>query len=397
MKRDVLVVAHSRFPSDPRIRKQVGALIEAGRSVDVVCLRGAAEPARTREGSLRVLRLPVRRHRGAGLGTYAFEYGLFMVLATAAVTWLWVLGRHRVVQAHTLPDPLVFTALVPRLFGALVVLDMHELAPELFASRYRLGARHPLVRVLRLAERASCRLAHRVITVSDPVAERLVERGVARGRIGVVMNTAPVPLGPPAGRAGGATGFTLIYAGLVSELYDLGTAVQALARLAEAGDGESTLRVVGDGPALPALRRQVEALGLNGRVRFEGAVPPARVPALLAAADAALVPLAPVDYMEFSLPTKLFEALAAGLPVVTTPFRTIRRYFDDDDLCYVPAADPAALADRIAELRDAPELLRRYAERGSAAARAIAWPAQAARYLELMGMARPAARAAAVG
>lgn len=403
MRRDVLVVAHSYFPSDPRIRKEVEALLAGGRSVDVVCLRGSGEAARERRGGLGVRRLPVARHRGAGLLTYMLEYAAFLLLATFAVSWIWLRGRHRVVQAHTLPDPLIFAGLLPRLLGARLVLDMHELAPEFYATRSNLRAGHPAIRILRLAERISCAFAHHVITVSEPVAERLVERGVDRDRITVVMNTAPAT--PSAGvertgrgareRAAGDGAFTLVYAGLLSELYDLETGLRALAILREAGDRDIVIRLIGDGPALPRLRQLAGELGLDGAVTFEGRVAPDRVPAMLRDADAGLVPLAPLPYMEYALPTKVFECVAAGLPVITTRMRTVRHYLDEDAACYVDPADADQLAARILELRDRPELRRRYAERGREVTRSLAWEAQAERYVALVdALSRPGARTA---
>ena len=192
MAQSVLVVAHTQFPRDPRIRKQVDSLVAAGHEVEVLCLREEGEPASEEAQRLRVIRLPVRRHRGSGLAAYLLEYAAFFLLASVVVPWRWARQRHGIIQTHTIPDPLVFTALLPRLFGARVVLDMHELTPEFFESRYDLDPASALPRLLRLLERLSCAFAHAVITVSEPVADRLVERGVPRDKITIVMNTPPM-------------------------------------------------------------------------------------------------------------------------------------------------------------------------------------------------------------
>lgn len=390
MAQSVLVVAHSHFPRDPRIRKQVESLVAAGRRVEVICLRGAGERRVEETEGLRVVRLPVRRHRGSGLAAYLLEYAAFFLLASVLVPWRWLRHRHAVIQTHTLPDPLVFVALIPRLLGARVVLDMHELMPELFQSRYGLSDHSLPLRLLRSIERASCAFAHHVITVSEPVADRLVQRGVPRDRITIVMNTpamadrALAPGSRPAGRADD-NGLVLAYAGLVSDLYDLGLVLRALALLAERGVDDIRLMVVGEGPALAGVEREASALGLRDRVRFEGWVPAERVPGLLAEADVAVVPLTPVPYMEFALPTKVFEGLAAGLPVLTTRLRTVLHYLDADTVCYAAAGDAEDLAARIDELRSDPEKRRRYAERGLSAVRALSWERQEERYLDVMG------------
>ncbi len=383
MKRDVLVVAHSHYPSDPRIRKEVAALLDAGRSVDILCLRGSGEKRREKSEALRVWRLPVARNRQARLTMYVLEYGMFMLLAAAAVPWIWLRGRHSVVQTHTLPDPLVLTGLIPQFFGARLVLDMHELTPEFFSSRTRLPWGHPVIRLLLLLEKLSCRVADHIITVSEPVGAVLQERGVPADKITIVMNTSQARRSPPTARADGGP-FTLVYAGLVSELYDLTTALHAFAILAHRGCRDIALRVVGDGPQMAALQEATEELGLSEQVLFHGRVQPETVPELLENADAALVPLAAVPYMEFALPTKVFEAIAAGLPVITTRFRTVRHYFGEDALCFVEPANAEALAARLLELRDDVALREQYARRGSMVARSLSWESQVVAYLEAM-------------
>ena len=391
MAQSVLVVAHTQFPRDPRIRKQVDSLVAAGHEVEVLCLREEGEPASEEAQRLRVIRLPVRRHRGSGLAAYLLEYAAFFLLASMVVPWRWARQRHGIIQTHTIPDPLVFTALLPRLFGARVVLDMHELTPEFFESRYGLDEASAVPRLLRFLERVSCAFAHAVITVSEPVADRLVERGVPRDKITIVMNTPPMGDNSPAPATRGddpggrGDGLVLAYAGLVSDLYDLRLVVRALARLAERGVNDVRLLVVGEGPALESVEREATRLGVRDRVRFEGWVAADRVPALLAEADVAVVPLTPVPYMEFALPTKVFEGLAAGLPVLTMRLRTMAHYLDEDTVCYVAAGDAADMARRIEELRDDPGKRRAYAERGLTAVRALAWEKQAQAYLDVMG------------
>jgi hypothetical protein len=71
-----------------------------------------------------------------------------------------------VVQAHNLPDFLVFAALVPKLLGARLILDLHDLMPEFYASRFKSGMTSFPIRLLCWQERLSCLFAKHVITVT---------------------------------------------------------------------------------------------------------------------------------------------------------------------------------------------------------------------------------------
>src|SRR3712207_5718329 len=149
----VCVLRQGWFPLDPRVRREVDALLDAGHEVDVVCLRHADDPLRERDGRLRILRLPFPQSKGGAL-RYLLQYGLFFVLAAFFATALHLRRRYDVVQVNTLPDPLVFAALVPRLLGARVMLDLHECMPEFFATKFGTTLRHPLVRLVAAAEQA---------------------------------------------------------------------------------------------------------------------------------------------------------------------------------------------------------------------------------------------------
>src|SRR5690606_36351808 len=133
-------------------------------------------PAAIHDG-VRVRRLPVRRHRNRGMAVQMLEYLAFFVLAAAVMTARHVRRPYAAVQVHNLPDFLVFCALVPRLLGAAVILDLHALMPEFLASRTGSGMGHPLVRLVAWQERLAFRFADRVVTVTDVWRDTLIGRG----------------------------------------------------------------------------------------------------------------------------------------------------------------------------------------------------------------------------
>lgn len=381
--RDLLVIAHSHFPWDPRIRKQVAAALDAGLHVDVICLRGAGEPAHEEAGRLRIRRLPVRRDRGRGVLGYALEYLWFGMLAGFVASGLFIRRRHRVVHVHNIPDELVFAALLPRLAGAHVVLDIHDFMPELFATRFGLARESLFVRALGLLERWSCAFAHTVVVTHERGRRRLIGLGVRPEKIVVVMNTARMPaLQPTPARRPGP--FTVLYHGILSDVYDLETAVHAMASLRDDGVDDIVLRLVGDGPRRDALRELAAAFGVADRVRLDDAVPAEGVPALLEQADAGFAVLRGGGHQQVALPTKMFEVIAHGLPVVTSRTLVIEDHFDEASVLFVPPGDGAALARALRRLRDEPELRERLARHAWQATWPIRWQEMAARYVRLV-------------
>ena len=134
--RPACMIVHSYYEEDPRVRREAEALVARGRPVDVIALRRPGDgPTGTLNG-VRIRRIDVQRHQGAGLWVYLREYLSFLVRASWAATRAHRRRRYGLVQVHSLPDFLVFAALPLKLVGVPVILDLHEAMPEFFRTRF---------------------------------------------------------------------------------------------------------------------------------------------------------------------------------------------------------------------------------------------------------------------
>ncbi|QHM71995.1 glycosyltransferase family 4 protein [Mixta intestinalis] len=106
------------------------------------------------------------------------------------------------------------------------------------------------------------------------------------------------------------------FLGTLKPWHGLQTLIDAFALLHQRGR-RVQLSVVGDGPEYPAIQQRLTQFGLLDYARFSGAVSPAAVPALLAAMDIGVAPYPQLEGFYFS-PLKIYEYMAAGLPVITT-------------------------------------------------------------------------------
>ncbi len=383
------MIVHAYYEEDARVRREAEALVESGRPVDVFALRRAGdEPSGTVAG-VRVTRLPVRRHQGAGIATYLTEYATFFVRAMFAAVAAHRRRRYALVQVHTLPDFLVFAALPLRLDGVPLVLDLHEAMPEFFRSRFP-GSAGPVPHaLLRAQETLATSAADAVLTVNDALGDRLIDLGVPADKLTVVLNTPSLALFDPAAvtarplRADGR--LRLVYTGAVTPTYELETVLRAVAHLAgDRPDLDVALDVYGRGDDAPRLTRLASDLGIGERAAFHGRIPLEEVPAAIAAADIGLAPTRRDPFTDLSLSTKLFEYAAMGKPVVASRLPTVERYFAPDTVAtYVPG-DAADLARVIARLADDP--LEREARVARTGARVVelGWDREGARYVALV-------------
>jgi glycosyltransferase involved in cell wall biosynthesis len=141
--------------------------------------------------------------------------------------------------------------------------------------------------------------------------------------------------------------------------------IEALRRIVAAGRDDIELVLAGDGPDADSLRAQSTACGLARLVRFTGALNRDEVRDLYARADAFVLP----SFAE-GIPVVLMEAMASGLPCLTTRIAGIPELIEDGcDGMLVPASDLDALVERILALADDAPLRARL---GEAARRRVA-------------------------
>src|ERR1700746_1180672 len=159
----ICMVVQNVYDGDPRVRRKAEALVDAGYSVDILALAPSSGKTKYRLNGVCIYALALGKHRGSLL-RYLYEYLVFFVWAALRLIQLMRKRHYSIVDINTLPDILVFAAAPAKWMGAKLILDMHEITPEFYMSKYRVGVDTWLIRFLAYAEKLSCRFADRVVT-----------------------------------------------------------------------------------------------------------------------------------------------------------------------------------------------------------------------------------------
>jgi colanic acid biosynthesis glycosyl transferase WcaI len=230
--------------------------------------------------------------------------------------------------------------------GAALIVNVSDMWPD---SAVALGTlRRPrLVKAARALEHACYRSAAAIVCPTRGIETALGELSEASGKVHRIPPSVDPELFPVAPARLNGT-FRVLYAGTVGMSQGVGTLVDA-AELLE-GDAGIEIVIAGDGAEGPELRHRLAERGLDN-VKMLGRVPHERIPELYAEADAAVVLLRDKPLFEGALPTKMFEAMSAGRPLVLSAAGEAATLVEESSCgVVVPPERPNELATALSEL-----------------------------------------------
>jgi glycosyltransferase involved in cell wall biosynthesis len=336
------------------VRKEVRALVARGHEVDVICLRDEGEAKTETVDDATIHRIALSAKRGGYL-TYGYQYATFFLLSFILLTRLFFRKGYDVIHVHSLPDFQVFVALVPKLLGRKIILDLHEAMPEIFAARFGLSMKSGRVRLAAILESLSCSFADRVVTVNRAIMGRLVERGVEPEKITIVLNSPDETLSVHRDMSGFVeendlrSKFVIMYVGGINQERNIETLIKAVSMLkAEIPIG---LFVYGYGSEgyVEELKSLKSRLGVDEEVRFGGYLPQENVFSYLNLSDVGVISYVRNPLTEVAVPNKVFEFAALAKPLIIARLGALEDLFKDAALFYEPE-NAEDLANRILQL-----------------------------------------------
>jgi glycosyltransferase involved in cell wall biosynthesis len=375
----VVIVRQSDLYEMP-LRREAEALVAAGFDVEVICMRGDGRPNEDVVSGVRVTGLPASLSRSRRI-LYVLQYAWFCALAASTLTVRHLRRRYTVVQVNTMPDFLVFAAVVPKLLGARVLAYMKEPIPELAQTMY---GHARLTRLFAWIEQRALQFADHALTVTQELKDRYVERGADPERITVVLNGAAPEtlLDGWSPRPAAKNGFTVLSHGSVEERYGQDTLVEAAALLrGEVPD----MRVVltGRGSGVDDLLTSIEELGVGDIVDFKGWVSWSEIADLLYLSDVGVVAQKASPYSHLVQTNKMVDYWIFGKPVIASRLRSVSELYDDSVLEYFEPGDAQSLADAIRRLWEDPGRREELARNGKRALEQNGWDVQKEIYVRV--------------
>jgi glycosyltransferase involved in cell wall biosynthesis len=378
------MLVYAFYESDTRVLQYTRALVERGDAVDVIALRREGTPNFEVLEGVNVYRIQTRKPNERGRLSYLLRLLRFFMLSTFVLAKKHFHRRYDVIHVHNVPDFLVFAATVPKLLGARVILDIHDILPEFYASKFNVHRNSTLVWLLLLVEKLSLKFSNHVIVANHLWYERLVARSVRREKCMVIINYPDPEVFFPRQKDRTDGRFLIMYPGTLNAHQGLDIAIRAFARVApEMPDAD--FHIYGEGPTKPALMQLASGLQLSERVIFHEFLPTREIAYLMSQSDLAVVPKrASSEFGNEAASTKILEFMSLGVPLIVSRTKVDAFYHNDSMLKFFESENEADLASATLSLYQDRGLRSRLVASGFQYVRQHNWNERRSEYLTLV-------------
>jgi len=347
------LIAYTYYEGDFRVRRYAEMLADGKSRVDVIALRRKGQAESGTLNGVNILRIQERDHARQGPVRYVLDYFRFMLSGMIHLGRLRSRHRYDILHVHNVPDFLVFMATLPKLSGAKVILDIHDILPEFFCQKYGKTRNSGSARLLRGLEWLSVRYADHVIVSNDIWREKLILRdGLRPDRCTTIMNYPSLEFFRNPGQRKTDGVFRLIYPGTLSHQHGVDILIRAMA-LVRREISNIQLHIYGlhdSGQVKKLLEDLIREHDLKEAVFFHEPVPPEKLGSMIAGFDLGIVPKRGGIFAGEAFSTKVFDFMAAGIPVIASKTKVDEYYFDDSMIKFFTPEDAADLARCIVEL-----------------------------------------------
>ncbi len=380
---NVCMLAYTEYEGDSRVMRYAETLAARGDTVDVVTLRQSEHEADAVLNGVNVFKIQMRTRDERGRRTYLVRLLTFLFRSAR-----FILQRHRnspydLIHVHSVPDFLVFAALLPRLAGAKIILDIHDILPEFYASKFSDGRQTLAFKVLLLVERLSAWAADHVIIANDLWRQRLVERSVRPEKCTTILNYPDPTIFRPTKKTRNDDRFIFLYPGSLNWHQGLDIAVRAFAKIHQRAP-KADLHIYGYGPEKQPLIDLARELNLDGRVQVRDPLPLRQIAGIMANADVAVVPKRGDNFGNEAFSTKTLEFMSLGVPLIVAGTAIDRHYFSESVVKFFRCGDENDLAAAMLELVSNPDLRQTLRDNALEFAQLYNWEKNKNVYLDIV-------------
>ena len=380
----ICMLAYTFYESDNRVRRYAETLSERGDHVEAIALGCEGQPRHETIHGVEVYRIQNREINEKRNLSYLIKLLQFLFNSAFFLTRKHVRNPYDLIHVHSIPDFEVFATLIPKLMGAKIILDIHDIVPELYSSKFKVSMDSLVFKALVLVEKASCAFADHIIIANHIWHKRVVSRSVSEDKCSVVMNYPVTKLFgkcPPVLEKGQK--FRLLYPGTMSWHQGIDIAIKAFAVIKDLVT-DVEFHIYGDGAEKCNLQNLVLELGLQESVIIHGGVSIDRISLIMADAGIGIEPKRNDPFSGDAFSTKILEFMMLGIPVIASRTRVHSYYFNDSVVQFFDPDDVNDLAKCMLSLITDKNLREQFTVNARTFSKEYSWDDKKDKYLNLV-------------
>ena len=378
------MLAYTFYETDGRVMRYAETLAKEGVIVEAIVLRRDNQPEEEFINGVKVLRIQGRVKNESGKFSYLARILKFFFRSMIEITRRHLKEPYDIIHVHSVPDFEVFAAFVPKLKGAKIILDIHDIVPEFYAAKFKVGQSSLVFSALKLVEKLSASFANHVIIANDLWLEKITARSITKDRCSSFINYPDLSVFNVNLKTDRTDGkFIMIYPGTLNWHQGLDIAVNAFA-IAKDKASNIELHIYGEGSSKAELQKQIAELQLTDKVFLRSPLPLREIASVMANADLGIVPKRNDSFGGDAFSTKILEFMALGIPVVVADTRIDKYYFNESLVRFFKSGDEIDLARVMVDAYNHREQNHLLAYRALEFARHHSWETKKGDYLALI-------------
>ena len=342
------MVAYTFYESDNRVRRYAETLAENGFKVDAFALRRRGEPRVIQLKGVTVYKIQKREVNERGQLSYLFRILKFLARSAIDVSKQHHLEPYSLIHVHSVPDFEVFSACIPKIHGAKVILDIHDLVPEFYSNKFENGKKGFLYNALVITETISAKFANHVIVSNHLWHNTLISRSVPPKKCTAIINYPDKKFFFPQKPTKTRNYFIFLYPGTLNWHQGLDIAIKSFA-IIHSEFPRAQFHIYGEGPARNSLIELCQELHVEENVIFKRMISAEEIPDIMAKADAGIVPKRNDSFGGDAFSTKTLEFMALEVPIILSRTRIDSFYFNDDIVRFFDPENVEDLAEAMRE------------------------------------------------
>jgi glycosyltransferase involved in cell wall biosynthesis len=379
----VCMMSYSFYEVDNRVMRYAEALAKRGDDVEVISLRYKNQSAFDVIRGVKVNRIQERVRDERGKLTYLFRLLKFLAKSSVFLTLQHFKHPYHLIHVHSIPEFEVFATALAKLRGAKIILDIHDLVPELYMSKFYGGGESRFFKGLVAVERASISFSDYVIISNHIWEERLLSRSISSNKCTTILNYPDPSIFYQRPKTSNGGKFIVLYPGSLNWHQGLDITIKAFELIA-AEVPHAEFHIYGHGGELNNLEKMVNSNGLKDRILFKSPMPIERIAEVMSNADLGIIPKRNDHFGGEAFSTKSLEFMALGVPLIMSETKVDRYYFNDSVVRFFKPGEVNDLASAMLEMIRNEEMRKTYSENALKFVEEFSWGKKKHEYFDLV-------------